>query len=56
MFHDFKLDNTIGTQGAISQTDFKKLLRLNEKNYFSDPLEIQKKRGALRVKTRKLRI
>ena len=41
MFHDFKLDNTIGTQGAISQTDFKKLLRPNEKNYFSDPLEIQ---------------
>jgi len=41
MFHDFKLDNTSGTQGAISQNDFRKLIKTNGKNKFSNPDVIQ---------------
>ena len=42
MFHDFKLDNTSGTQGAISQNDFRKLIKTNGENKFSNPDVIQK--------------
>jgi|TARA_Y100000389_G_C17470072_1_gene529574 peptidoglycan/xylan/chitin deacetylase (PgdA/CDA1 family) len=41
MFHDFKLDNTSGTQGAISQNDFRKLIKTNGENKFSNPDVIQ---------------
>ena len=41
MFHDFKLDNTEGTQGAVSQSDFKKLIIGSNINKFSNPEEIQ---------------
>lgn len=41
MFHDFKLDNTDGTQGAVSQSDFKKLIMGNNIDKFSNPEEIQ---------------